>query len=66
VREREICRQLVTEAKQKQEEDELGEYIHKTCDLPGQMKNHRNQKALLEHHEDMDILCTNADSLLNK
>jgi hypothetical protein len=29
-------------------------------------ENHQNQKELLEHHEDMEVLYTNADSLLNK
>jgi hypothetical protein len=33
-----MCRQLVAEAKQKQEEDESGEYIYKVRGLPGQMK----------------------------
>ena len=38
VKEREQCRKLVAEAKQKREEDESGEYVYKVYGLPGQMK----------------------------
>lgn len=38
VKEREQCRKLVAEAKEKQQEDESGEYIYKVRGPPGQMK----------------------------
>ena len=38
VKEREQCRKLVAEAKEKQQADESGEYIYKVRGLPGQMK----------------------------
>ena len=44
VKEREQCRKLVNEAKQKQEEDLSGEYIYKVRGSPGQMKIVRYRK----------------------
>ena len=44
VKEREQCRKLVNEAKQKQEEDVSGEYIYKVRGSPGQMKIIRYRK----------------------
>lgn len=38
VKEREMCRKLVAEAKQKQEEDTSGEFLYRVRGLPGQMK----------------------------
>ena len=38
VKERELCRKLVAEAKQKQEEDSSGEFLYRVRGLPGQMK----------------------------
>jgi hypothetical protein len=65
VREKDVCRQLVAQAKQKTE-GQMTSGIHlQNAWHHRPNKYYQNQKKLFEHHKDMFVLSTNSHSLLN-
>jgi len=69
VKEREECRSLVAEAKQLASQDTLGNFISGSR-LPGTDENQQNQSRELSSNksklEEISIMYTNADGLINK